>query len=81
VITRRVKYALGNKKVAVKIQKLTPQTQCQIVEEYRVLRDLSGHPNLPDFYGIYRRRSARKSDHDEMWFVMEVSLDQSRLAK
>jgi len=78
VITE-LKYALGNKKVAVKIQKITSQTQCRIVEEYRVLRELSDHPNLPDFYGIYRRRSARKSDYDEMWFVMEVSLDRSRL--
>lgn len=67
------KYCIaGNKKVAIKIQKLTPETQSLIVEEYRVLRDFAGHPNLPDFYGIYRRRSAKKSEHDEIWFVMEV---------
>lgn len=61
----------GNKKVAIKIQKLTPETQSLIVEEYRILRDFSGHPNLPDFYGIYRRRSAKKSEYDEIWFIME----------
>ncbi|XP_011703378.1 PREDICTED: neither inactivation nor afterpotential protein C isoform X2 [Wasmannia auropunctata] len=61
----------GNKKVAIKIQKLTPETQSLIVEEYRILRDFAGHPNLPDFYGIYRRRSAKKSEYDEVWFVME----------
>lgn len=67
------KYCIaGNKRVAIKIQKLTPETQSLIVEEYRVLRDFAGHPNLPDFYGIYRRRSAKKSEHDEIWFVMEV---------
>ncbi|XP_011875420.1 PREDICTED: neither inactivation nor afterpotential protein C isoform X2 [Vollenhovia emeryi] len=62
----------GNKRVAVKIQKLTPETQTLIVEEYRILRDFAGHPNLPDFYGIYRRRSAKKSECDEIWFVMEL---------
>ncbi|KAK2587108.1 hypothetical protein KPH14_002873 [Odynerus spinipes] len=62
----------GNKKVAIKIQKLTPETQPLIVEEYRVLRDLAGHPNLPDFYGIYRRRSGKKTEYDQMWFVMEL---------
>ncbi|KAL6443163.1 hypothetical protein ACFW04_002836 [Cataglyphis niger] len=61
----------GNKKVAIKIQKLKPETQSLIVEEYRILRDFSGHPNLPDFYGIYRRRSAKKTEHDEIWFIME----------
>ncbi|XP_012540143.1 neither inactivation nor afterpotential protein C isoform X2 [Monomorium pharaonis] len=62
----------GNKKVAIKIQTLTPETQSLIVEEYRILRDFAGHPNLPDFYGVYRKRSAKKSDYDEMWFIMEL---------
>ncbi|XP_012289083.1 neither inactivation nor afterpotential protein C [Orussus abietinus] len=62
----------GNKKVAVKIQKLTPDTQGLIVEEYRVLRDFAGHPNLPDFYGMYRKRSGKKTEHDQIWFVMEL---------
>ncbi|XP_046822290.1 neither inactivation nor afterpotential protein C isoform X2 [Vespa crabro] len=62
----------GNKKVAIKIQKLTPETQALIVEEYRVLRDFAGHPNLPDFYGIYRRRSGKKTEYDKIWLVMEL---------
>ncbi|XP_015178392.1 PREDICTED: neither inactivation nor afterpotential protein C isoform X1 [Polistes dominula] len=62
----------GNKKVAIKIQKLTPETQALIVEEYRVLRDFAGHSNLPDFYGIYRRRSGKKTEYDQIWFVMEL---------
>ncbi|XP_035717983.1 neither inactivation nor afterpotential protein C-like isoform X4 [Vespa mandarinia] len=62
----------GNKKVAIKIQKLTPETQALIVEEYRVLRDFAGHPNLPDFYGIYRRRSGKKTEYDQIWLVMEL---------
>ncbi|XP_015610405.1 neither inactivation nor afterpotential protein C isoform X2 [Cephus cinctus] len=62
----------GNKRVAVKIQKLTPYSQSVIVEEYRVLRDFAGHPNLPDFYGIYRKRSGKKTDFDQIWFIMEL---------
>lgn len=63
----------GNRRVAVKIQKLTPETQSLIVEEYHILRDFTDHPNLPDFYGIYRRRSGKKSECDEIWLIMEVS--------
>ncbi|XP_023317073.1 neither inactivation nor afterpotential protein C isoform X2 [Trichogramma pretiosum] len=62
----------ASRKVAVKIQKLTPETQPLIVEEYRVLRDFSNHPNLPDFYGVYRRRSGKKTEYDQIWFVMEL---------
>ncbi|XP_078049671.1 STKc_myosinIII_N_like and MYSc_Myo21 domain-containing protein ninaC isoform X2 [Augochlora pura] len=62
----------GNKKVAVKVQKLTADSQSFIVEEYKVLRDLATHPNLPDFYGIYRRRSGKKTEYDQIWFVMEL---------
>ncbi|KAK0157852.1 hypothetical protein PV328_011542 [Microctonus aethiopoides] len=62
----------GNKKVALKIQNLTADTQSLIVEEYRVFRDCSGHPNIPDFYGIYRKRSGKKNEPDQIWFVMEL---------
>ncbi|XP_076279257.1 STKc_myosinIII_N_like and MYSc_Myo21 domain-containing protein ninaC isoform X3 [Lasioglossum baleicum] len=63
---------VGNKKIAVKVQKLTAESQPFIVEEYKVLRDLASHPNLPDFYGIYRRRSGKKTEYDQIWFVMEL---------
>ena len=59
--------------MAVKIQKLFPESEPYIMEEYRILRDFSGHPNLPDFYGIYRRRSGKKSEYDQIWFIMQVS--------
>ncbi|XP_076177941.1 STKc_myosinIII_N_like and MYSc_Myo21 domain-containing protein ninaC [Ptiloglossa arizonensis] len=62
----------GNKKVAVKVQKLTPESQVLIIEEYKVLRDVSNHPNLPEFYGIYRKRSGKKTEYDQIWFVMEL---------
>ncbi|XP_071862177.1 STKc_myosinIII_N_like and MYSc_Myo21 domain-containing protein ninaC isoform X2 [Bombus fervidus] len=62
----------GNKRVAVKVQKLTPESQSLIIEEYKILRDFASHPNLPDFYGIYRRRSGKKTEYDQIWFVMEL---------
>ncbi|XP_033328921.2 STKc_myosinIII_N_like and MYSc_Myo21 domain-containing protein ninaC isoform X1 [Megalopta genalis] len=62
----------GNKRVAVKVQKLTAESQPFIVEEYKVLRSLASHPNLPDFYGIYRKRSGKKTEYDQIWFVMEL---------
>ncbi|XP_076750741.1 STKc_myosinIII_N_like and MYSc_Myo21 domain-containing protein ninaC isoform X1 [Xylocopa sonorina] len=62
----------GSKRVAVKVQKLTPESVSLITEEYRILREFASHANLPDFYGIYRRRSGRKTDYDQIWFVMEL---------
>ncbi|XP_054282333.1 neither inactivation nor afterpotential protein C isoform X3 [Macrosteles quadrilineatus] len=56
-------------KVAVKIQKITPDRMDDIQEEYRVLRDLSSHPNLPDFYGVYLEKTR---DGDQLWFVMQL---------
>jgi myosin-3 len=53
------------KKVAIKIQKVSENSRPYVEQEYRVLRDLSSHANLPDFYGIYRKE-------DDIWFVMEV---------
>lgn len=58
--------------MAVKIQKLTAETQPFIIEEYRILRDFSNHPNLPDFYGIFRKRAGKKGEFDEIWFIMQV---------
>ncbi|XP_014215430.1 neither inactivation nor afterpotential protein C isoform X2 [Copidosoma floridanum] len=62
----------AGKKVAIKIQKLTPETQPLIVEEYRVLRDFSTHPNLPEFYGVYRKSSGKKTEYDQIWFILEL---------
>lgn len=60
--------------MAIKVQYLTADTQSLIVEEYRVFRDFSGHPNIPDFYGIYRKRSGKKNEPDQIWLIMEVSV-------
>lgn len=61
----------GNMKVAIKIQKLRPDNESFISEEYRILKNFSEHPNLPKFYGAYKKE---KHEHTEIWFAMEVSL-------
>lgn len=71
------RFLTENKRVAVKVQKLTPESESMILEEYRILRDYTSHPNLPDFYGIYRRRSGKKTEYDQIWFVMEVRNEKS----
>ncbi|XP_050526951.1 neither inactivation nor afterpotential protein C [Daktulosphaira vitifoliae] len=55
--------------VAVKIQNMKDISDLEkdINEEYRILRDLSSHPNMPDFYGAYGNKRG-----NELWFVMEL---------
>ncbi|KAL1124362.1 hypothetical protein AAG570_000991, partial [Ranatra chinensis] len=62
----------GGKKVAIKIQTVNKETFPDIEEEYRILRDLSDHPNLPDFYGAYLKRNADDGGDDKIWFVMQL---------
>jgi len=40
-------------------------------QEFMVLKDLSLHPNLPGFYGLYLKRTPRL-ETSQLWFVMEV---------
>lgn len=55
--------------MAVKIQNLKQISlnEKDINEEYRILRDLSSHPNMPFFYGAFMNKGG-----SELWFVMEV---------
>lgn len=61
------------KNVAIKILESITDNLEEIEEEYLVLRDLSQHPNLPTFVGIFLRKGANFDD-DQLWFVMEVSI-------
>lgn len=65
----------GNKTVAIKIQKLEGDQTFIIDDEYRILRDYADHRNLPNFYGVYRKRE--RNGTDEIWFVLEVSTQQN----
>lgn len=61
------------KHVAIKILETITDNLEEIEEEYLVLRDLSHHPNLPTFIGIFLKRGATFED-DQLWFVMEVNI-------
>ncbi|XP_018026744.1 myosin-IIIb [Hyalella azteca] len=57
--------------VAVKILENIAENLEEIEEEYLVLRDLSLHPNLPAFKGIFLKRGDRGED-DQAWVVLEL---------
>ncbi|PSN47191.1 Myosin-IIIa [Blattella germanica] len=57
-------------RVAVKILENVADNIEEIEEEYLVLRDLSLHPNIPSFYGLYLRRGPTQEE-DQLWFTME----------
>jgi myosin III len=61
---------VSGKEVAVKILECFSGMVEQIEEEYHVLRDLSGHANIPPFYGVYMWRGPNAAD--KLWIVMEV---------
>lgn len=64
----------SGKKVAIKILESITDNLEEIEEEYLVLRDLSQHPNLPTFVGMFLRKGVCFED-DQLWFVMEVIID------
>lgn len=66
--------------VAIKILETIADNLEEIEEEYLVLRDLSQHPNLPEFVGIFLKRGACFED-DQLWFVMEVSGVRKRVGR
>ncbi|XP_028046513.1 myosin-IIIb isoform X2 [Monomorium pharaonis] len=61
----------GNK-VAIKILENVADNIEEIEEEYLVLRDLSQHPNIPFFYGLFLKRAKPGQEEDQLWFVMEL---------
>ncbi|KAL1377131.1 hypothetical protein pipiens_016464 [Culex pipiens pipiens] len=62
----------NGRKFAVKILESIADNIEEIEEEYLVLRDLSKHPNIPDFAGLFLKRGLTVED-DQLWFVLEVS--------
>ncbi|XP_015438922.1 PREDICTED: myosin-IIIb-like [Dufourea novaeangliae] len=61
----------GNK-VAIKILENVADNIEEIEEEYLVLRDLSLHPNIPIFHGLFLKRARPAQEEDQLWFVMEL---------
>ncbi|XP_053612596.1 myosin-IIIb-like isoform X2 [Plodia interpunctella] len=61
----------SGKRVAVKILENIAENIEEIEEEFLVFRDLSSHPNIPEFFGLFLKRGLN-SDDDQIWFVMEL---------
>ncbi|XP_049784574.1 myosin-IIIb-like [Schistocerca cancellata] len=58
-------------RVAVKILENVPDNIEEIEEEYLILKDLSLHPNIPSFNGLFLKRGSTPEE-DQLWFVMEL---------
>lgn len=61
---------LSGELVAVKILESVHEVIEEIEEEYQVLKDLGGHPNLPEFKGIYLKQEPQSED--QVWIAMQV---------
>ncbi len=57
--------------MAIKILENLQENITEAEMELGVLRDLSIHPNLPAFYGIFFKKLNRVED-SQLWYVMEV---------
>ncbi|RZF36658.1 hypothetical protein LSTR_LSTR017419 [Laodelphax striatellus] len=58
-------------RVAIKILENVSENIEEIEEEYLVLRDLSLHPNIPAFQGLFLKRGVLPEE-DQLWFTMEA---------
>ena len=67
----RLQVLFSGAKVAIKIVDHTEETFPDIEEEYRILKDLSVHQNIPKLHGIFRKTS--DGGTEQIWIVMEVS--------
>lgn len=54
---------------AVKVMESINEVIEEIEEEYLILRDLSNHPNLPKFFGIFMKKY---NEEDQLWLVLEL---------
>ena len=54
---------------AVKVMESINEVIEEIEEEYMILKDLSNHPNLPKFFGIFLKKSI---EEDQLWLVLEL---------
>ncbi|XP_037076933.1 neither inactivation nor afterpotential protein C-like [Pollicipes pollicipes] len=55
--------------VVIKIIENTEENFPDIEEEYRILKDLSVHPNIPKLYGVFRK--IQSNGVEQIWIAME----------
>ena len=56
--------------VAVKILESIHEVLEEIEEEYQILRDLSDHPNMPQFFGLFLKQNPNSDA--QLWITMQV---------
>ncbi|VVC25717.1 Protein kinase, ATP binding site,Protein kinase domain,Serine/threonine-protein kinase, active site,Myosin [Cinara cedri] len=67
----RARDTVTGENVAIKILEDIAGNEEEIEDEYLALRDLSLHPNIPSFHGIYFVKGSKQLN-DQLWFVMEL---------
>ena len=72
ILEQRIFFHFSGELVAVKILESVAEVVEEVETEYRVLRDLGGHPNVPQFYGIYLKQDP--AGEDQIWIAMEVGM-------
>ena len=67
----KVRHKKTGEFAAAKIMESINEVMEEIEEEYRILKELSDHPNLPKFNGIYAKKTSEGSD-EQLWLVLEL---------
>ena len=57
--------------VAIKVLESVDEILDEVEQEYMILRDLSTHPNIPGFHGLFLKRDPHQ---DQLWIAMEVGV-------
>ncbi|GFN89622.1 myosin-iiia [Plakobranchus ocellatus] len=70
-------HKVTDQKAAVKVLENVSEVMEEIEEEYRILRDLGDHPNMPGFLGIYLKGGEDREQgvlrgEEQVWIVMEL---------
>lgn len=58
------------KRVAIKVVNLSNERVDDVREEYKVYNSLPPHPNVANFYGLYRKQG--RADIQQAWVITEV---------
>ncbi|GFR80413.1 myosin-IIIa [Elysia marginata] len=73
-------HRITGQKAAVKVLENVAQVLEEIEGEYRILRELGDHPNMPEFLGIFLKGGDREEEtghrklrgEEQVWIVMEL---------
>jgi myosin-3 len=67
----KVRHKKSGELAAAKVMESINEVIEEIEEEYRILKELSSHPNLPKFHGIFSKKS-HDNNEEQIWLCMEL---------